>query len=113
MCDLRRMDRGSSPCFMRRVVRNGMSKLLPFQVTRISKLSKRFDRLDNNAFSSLVLLASKYSPHPASDMSPAPTSTPASPSRDVVSMSRITILAAIVCRLLVQSLSALGALSKG
>src|SRR5438876_5341574 len=62
MCDFRRMDRGSSPCFMRRVVRNGMSKLLPFQVTRTSKLSKRFDSFDNNAFSSFVLLASKYSP---------------------------------------------------
>src|SRR5438477_5444974 len=98
---------------MRRVVINGMSQHLTLQDTSISKLPQRFDSFDNNAFSSLVLLASKYSPRPASDMSPAPTSTPASPSRDVVSMSRITILAAIVCRLLVQSLSALGALSKG
>src|SRR5712692_9706487 len=43
-------------------------------------------------------------------MSPTPTSTPASASSDVVSMSRMTILAAMVCWLLVQSLSASGAI---
>src|SRR6266851_1497269 len=66
------------------------------EVAAVVEIGKRESEsaLDNSGYSSLVFLASKYSPRPVSDISPALTSVPASASSDVVSISRITIRAA-------------------
>jgi len=94
-CVLLKSGRGSRPCFKRRVVRKGVSKPRPLQVTIRSQAASRLRSLTRRPFSWAVLLASKYSLLPVSGRRPTPTTMPASASREEVSMSRITILGAM------------------